>query len=83
MIISFIETQRQEFNRILSFLKKSPELYLNFEDVADVYQSQWIRDLPSMCKWYVSGLDDGAEQFYLSICFQDECYIFEPYKADL
>ena len=77
-LISFVEAQRHKFHQIIALVKDNPELYLNFETIADVYQAQWLKQLPPMCKWYVSGLDDGAEEFFISIYFADESVCFSP-----
>ena len=81
MLIDLVAYQRQCFLNIIDKVKQSPETYLNFEDIADVYHAKWLQTLPPMCRWYVSGLDDGAEEFYISIIFEDEKFTFSPYQA--
>ena len=82
MLIDFIAEQHCQFEKIISKVQQAPEVYLAFETVADVYRAQWLKDLPAMCKWYVSGLDDGAEDFNLSVHFQNKIIVFSPYQAD-
>lgn len=80
MLIDFWQSQQQQFDQIISKVKADPKLYLNFESVADVYQAEWIKNLPACCQWYVSGLDDGAtDDFVLSICCGDKKVLFAPF----
>ena len=80
-MINLVEYQHQCFIDIINKIQQSPEIYLNFDTVADVYQAKWIQALPPMCTWYVSGLDDGADEFYISIGFADEHFTFTPYPS--
>lgn len=82
MIIDFIAIQKKQFEQIMAKVSADPRQYLQFDSIADVYAAAWLKDLPPMCQWYVSGLDDGADKFYLSICFHGECRVFTPYQAD-
>lgn len=83
MIIDFKISQKQQFDAIILRVKAHPEKYLAFETIADVYQAHWLQQLPAMCTWYVSGLDDGGEDFALSVYFGDAySVVFYPYRGE-
>ncbi|ANF82302.1 hypothetical protein A3K93_08910 [Acinetobacter sp. NCu2D-2] len=67
MIIDFKQAQLAKFLAIAKKIQNQPELYLNFDHVSDFYKASWLEDFPQGTIWHVSGLDDGAEVFYISI----------------
>lgn len=67
MIINFREAQIQKFVELADMIQQDPECYVQFEHVSDFYKADWLNDFPQGTTWYVSGLDDGAENFYASI----------------
>lgn len=80
MLIDFWQVQQKKFEQIIAQVQADPQQYLDFESVADVYQAQWIKNLPACCQWYVSGLDDGGADFVVSICCGDQKVLLEPYS---
>lgn len=69
MLIDFKTAQIQKFLDLAHQIQAAPEQYINFEHVSDFYKAEWLKDFPSGTTWYVSGLDDGADEFYISIQF--------------
>lgn len=69
MIINFREAKIQKFVETASIIQQNPEHYVEFEHVSDFYKANWLNDFPQGTTWYVSGLDDGAENFYASILY--------------
>ena len=69
MLIDFKAAQIQKFLDLASHIQATPDLYIDFEHVSDFYKALWLKDFPSGTTWYVSGLDDGADEFYISIHF--------------
>jgi hypothetical protein len=39
--------------------------------VADFYQASWLGEFPAGTIWYVSGLDDGADEFEVLIEYRE------------
>lgn len=74
MIIDFTVAQCQRFHAIAQRIKEAPDIYLNFEDIADFYQAKFLDEFPQGTSITVLGLDDGAEYFDVVICYQ-HCFI--------
>ena len=70
MIIDFIQIQKNKFESLVDTIMADPELYVNFDLVSDFYKVEWLNLLPQGTTWAVSGLDDGAEQFYAVIEYE-------------
>lgn len=70
MLIDFQEAKRQEFIAVAEKIMANPELYLGFSHVAEFYAATWLAEFPQGSTWHTTGLDDGAEQFYAVICYQ-------------
>lgn len=83
MLINFKQQQYIKFKQLANRVQADPQTYLNFDSIADVYAADWLKELPPMSKWYVSGLDDGEGQFLLCIEFAGEQIIFETYEDSL
>lgn len=73
MIIDFIQIQKQKFESLAEKILAEPEKYLDFETVSDFYKRKWLDEFPQGTTWVVSGLDDGAEEFYIQIKYYDLC----------
>ena len=71
MIIDFIELQIQKFDQLALKIVENPDLYLCFEHVSDFYKAEWLDQFPQGTKWSCTGLDNGAEEFYISIRYRD------------
>ena len=67
MLIDFKQAQLQQFEQCLAPLLADPQRAFAFDSVADFYQAAWLHDLPSSARYWVSGLDDGAEEFDIKI----------------
>lgn len=67
MLIDFKQQQLAQFEQLIEKLTSDPKRYLDFQHVADFYQAEWLTELPSAARYAVSGLDDGAENFEVSI----------------
>ena len=72
MIIDFIQIQKLKFDQYAQKIMAKPECFLDFDSVSDFYKSVWLNDFPMATTWSVSGLDDGAEQFYISIQYKNQ-----------
>ncbi|OTG86213.1 hypothetical protein B9T31_09260 [Acinetobacter sp. ANC 4558] len=71
MMIHFSQHQLEKFNCLVQKIKDQPEHYLCFDSVSDFYQAKWLDDFPQGTNWYVTGLDDGAEEFYVLIEYKN------------
>lgn len=70
MILDFDQYKKDQFYAVALKLQTHPELYLNFDSVADFYQADFLTEFPKGTVWTATGLDDGAEQFYAKIEFK-------------
>lgn len=73
-ILDLEQYKQQCFDQLATKICQSPEYYLDFDSVSDVYKAKWLNDFPVGTTWAVSGLDDGAEDFCISIQYKT------PYK---
>ena len=71
VIIDFHHAQIQKFLNLAQAIVQAPEQYIQFDHVSDFYKAAWLQDFPHTTTWYVTGLDDGAEDFYISIQFEN------------
>jgi len=71
MIIDFQQAQLQKFMALAMKIEAEPELYLQFDSVSDFYKVAWLQDFPPGTQYYVSGLDDGADEFHAVISYGD------------
>ena len=71
MLIDFKSAQIKKFLDLAERIQALPEAYIDFEHVSDFYKVNWLKDFPSGTQWYVSGLDDGADEFYISIVYAE------------
>ena len=88
MTVIHLEQYKQQcFDRLIQKICQSPEQYLDFDSVSDVYKATWLNDLPQGTTWAVSGLDDGAEEFYILIQYKTKKLSIEMnhgyYKIDM
>ena len=67
MLIDFKQQQIAKFQQLVFKLSADLQRYLDFAHVADFYQADWLVELPAAARYAVSGLDDGAENFEVSI----------------
>lgn len=67
MLLSFEKFKQQKFDQIATKIIAHPECYLTFDSVADFYQATWLAEFPQGTTWSATGLDNGAEQFYAII----------------
>lgn len=67
MLINFMQHQLTQFDELASRIQAAPDNYINFDSVSDFYKAEWLNDFPKGTTWTVTGLDDGAEQFYAII----------------
>ena len=73
MLIDFYYKQLNHFLQLAGRIEANPEKYLQFDSVSEFYQSAWLHEFPRGTHWYVSGLDDGAEEFDVVIYYRDAC----------
>ncbi|WP_130803230.1 hypothetical protein [Acinetobacter ihumii] len=66
-ILNLEQYKQQCFDELAQKICQSPQDYLDFDSVSDVYKAQWLHDFPQGTSWVISGLDDGADEFYISI----------------
>ena len=71
MIIDFIQIQQSKFESLVCTIMADPDQYVNFDSVSDFYKVEWLNLLPQGTTWAVSGLDDGADEFYIQIQHKD------------
>lgn len=71
MIIDFRQQQLQRFDDLAHTIIENSEQYLQFDSVSDFYKAEWLLQFPSGTDWACTGLDDGAEQFYAVIRYQN------------
>lgn len=69
MIINFHQAQLQKFMALASKMVAQPEQYVQFESVSDFYKADWWAEFPGATECYVSGLDDGADEFQAVIYY--------------
>ncbi|QIC79560.1 hypothetical protein FSC02_10700 [Acinetobacter indicus] len=74
MLIDFRQQQQARFEQVAQRLQQAAAEGLHFDSVADFYQSGWLEQFPAGIRWSVTGLDDGAEQFYAWIDYLD-CFV--------
>lgn len=67
MMIDFKQAQIQQFEKIVQHILAAPAEHLDFQQVGDFYQSDWLKQLPPAAHYVVSGLDDGGEMFDIKI----------------
>lgn len=77
MIIDFVQIQNQKFEQIVKKIMAQPEQYLDIDSVSDFYKAQWLDEFPQGTLWAVSGLDDGAEEFYIQIKYRELTFNIE------
>ena len=70
MIIDINEHKYKQFHDVAEKLKQYPELYLDFDSVADFFKAPFLAEFPEGTTWSATGLDDGAEQFDAVIQFK-------------
>ncbi|MBJ9986399.1 hypothetical protein IAE19_13250 [Acinetobacter sp. S40] len=71
MTIIILEQHKQQcFDQLAEKICQTPEHYLDFDSVSDVYKAKWLNDFPQGTTWAVSGLDDGAEEFCIIIQYK-------------
>ena len=71
MILNFDQYKKDQFYAVALKLQNNPEKYLNFDSVADFYQADFLTEFPQGTVWTITGLDDGAEEFYAKIEFKN------------
>lgn len=70
-IIDFKAMQKKKFKTLALKIQHAPDDYLDFSNVADFYQAHWLQEFPQGTRCYATGLDDGAEEFYAKIEYED------------
>ncbi|AXQ23169.1 hypothetical protein BEN71_14270 [Acinetobacter wuhouensis] len=79
MIIDFVQIQKQKFQVVVNKIMVNPEQYIYFDSVSDFYKAEWLKELPHGSTWAVSGLDDGADEFYIQIQYKDMLFNIESF----
>lgn len=69
MIIDFHQAKLQKFIAQAMKIEAEPEQYLQFDSVSDFYKADWLQAFPVGTEYYVSGLDDGADEFHAVIYY--------------
>lgn len=86
-ILSLDQYKADCFDQLALNIQQQPECYLDFDSVSDVYKADWLNEFPQGTRWSVSGLDDGADDFYILIQFKQKKLIIEikqgHYKIDI
>ena len=67
MIINLYQQQAQKFQQLAEKIIAQPALYLAFDSVADFYAASYLAEFPKGSRYFATGSDDGAEQFYARI----------------
>lgn len=70
MLIDFDQAKQQQFIQVAHKIMAKPEVYVQFDSVADFYAAPWLTEFPVGTMWQATGLDDGAEQFYAQIYYR-------------
>ena len=82
MTLYDLEQYKQQcFDDLAQKILQSPEDYLDFDSVSDVYKATWLNDFPQGTTWSVSGLDDGADEFYILIQYKSKKLTIEMYHG--
>lgn len=71
MILDMYAHQQAKFERLARKIVADPAAYIDFDSVSDVYKAPWLKDFPQGTQLYVSGLDDGAEQFDIRLEYRN------------
>ena len=71
MLLNLDAFKQQRFDQIAAKIMDNPDIYLDFDSVSDFYKAPWLDEFPLGTTWSVTGLDDGAEQFYAVIEYGD------------
>ncbi|RZG74228.1 hypothetical protein EXU29_05035 [Acinetobacter wuhouensis] len=79
MMINFIQIQKQKFEVLVNKIMAQPKQYVDFDSVSNFYQATWLNEFPQGTTWAVSGLDDGADEFYIQIQYKDMSFNIESF----
>lgn len=77
MILNLIIYKQQQFDRIAAKIMAEPKYYCEFSSVSDFYNAAWLKDFPQDSQISVTGLDDGAEEFYAVVQFKQQYLKFD------
>ncbi|CAG67924.1 conserved hypothetical protein [Acinetobacter baylyi ADP1] len=76
-LLSLDQYKANCFDQLALKIQQHPERYLDFDSVSDLYKADWLNEFPQGTEWSVSGLDDGADEFYILIQFKQKKLIIE------
>ncbi|HQV25798.1 MAG TPA: hypothetical protein PLR79_06795 [Acinetobacter sp.] len=70
MVVNLMAYKQEQFDQIAAKILADPDSYLKFDTVSDFYKAPWLEQFPQGTNWSATGLDDGAEQFYAVIEYE-------------
>ncbi|MEF9955733.1 MAG: hypothetical protein RSA22_02290 [Acinetobacter sp.] len=70
MVVNLMAYKQEQFDQIAAKILADPDSYLQFDTVSDFYKAPWLEQFPQGTNWSATGLDDGAEQFYAVIEYE-------------
>ncbi|WPP54105.1 hypothetical protein SOI69_10545 [Acinetobacter pittii] len=82
MLLSLEAYKQQQFDQIAAKIMAKPKEYCEFNSVSDFYNAAWLKDFPRGSQISATGLDDGAEEFYVVIQFKQQYLKFDIKEND-
>ena len=82
MLLSLEVYKQQQFDQIAAKIMAKPKEYCEFNSVSDFYNAAWLKKFPQGSQISVTGLDDGAEEFYAVIQFKQQYLKFDIIEND-
>jgi len=77
MILNLVIYKQQQFDAMAQKIMAEPAKYIDFNSVSDFYNAVWLKDFPQGTQVSVTGLDDGAEEFYAVVQFKQQYLKFD------
>ena len=81
MIIDFQLEQQLRFDRQAGFLLRQKASFFQFEQIADVYNAEWLKAFPQGTQCSISGLDDGADEYGIQISYKHQSILIDYSQA--
>ena len=77
MILNLVIYKHQQFDAMAQKIMAEPEKYIDFNSVSDFYKAAWLKEFPQGTQVSATGLDDGAEEFYVVVQFKQQYLKFD------
>ncbi len=77
MIIDFQLEQQLRFDRQARVTTAAKGDFFQFEQIADVYNAEWLNAFPQGTQCSISGLDDGADEYGIQISYKHQSILID------